>query len=119
VNYNATGAVDWNGTLLGGVPIMNNGVDVPQFWAAYSVATKMANLTNWPATLRAKVIRAFGPYLLACNLTDGAVLKPHDVPWSEPAETGSVTGSWDITVRSTHAGQVSLPDVDSGLILDA
>lgn len=119
VNYNATGALDWNGTLLGGVPILNNGVDVPQFWAAYSIAQKMQNLTNWPGTLRAKVIRAFGPYLLACNLTDGGVAKPHDVRWSQPADPGSVPASWDITNPATNAGQVSLPDVDSGLIVDA
>jgi hypothetical protein len=119
VDYTATGALDWNGTLLGGIPILNNGQDVPQFWAAYSAAQKMANLTNWPGTLRAKVIRAFGPYLLACNLTDAGVAKPHDVRWSKPADPGFVPGSWDITDPSTTSGQVSLPDVDSGFIVDA
>lgn len=118
-NYTATGALDWNGTLLGGVPILNDGVDVPQFWAAYSAAQKMQDLTNWPSTLRAKVIRAFGPYLLACYLTDTGVAKPHDVRWSKPADPGTVPGSWDITDPSTNAGQVSLPDVDSGFIVDA
>lgn len=119
VNYTATGALDWNGTLLGGVPILNNGVDVPQFWAAYSVAQKMQNLTNWPANLRARVVRAFGPYLLACGLTDAGVSKPHDVRWSKPADPGGIPGSWDIADPATGAGQVSLPDVDSGFIVDA
>src|SRR3954470_581802 len=31
VNYNATGALDWNTTILGGIPIQNNGIDVPQY----------------------------------------------------------------------------------------
>lgn len=119
VNYSATGAADWNGTLLGGVPILNNGVDVPQFWSAYDITQKMQNLTNWPATLRTKIIRAFGPYLLACGLTDAGVSKPHDVRWSKPADPGSIPGSWDITDPSTNSGQVSLPDVDSGFIADA
>lgn len=117
-NYNASGALDWNGTLLGGVPILNNGTDVPQFWASYNPGTKMQNLTNWPATLRAKVIRAFGPYLFALNLTDTGTSKPHDVRWSQPADPGSIPASWDITDPSTNAGQVSLPDVDSGFIVD-
>src|SRR4051812_32315763 len=33
-NYGATGALDWNGTILGGIPILNNGIDVPQYWSA-------------------------------------------------------------------------------------
>lgn len=119
VNYTASAAQDWNGTLLGGVPIFNNGVDVPQFWAAYVSSQKMQNLTNWPSTLRAKVIRAFGPYLLACGITDNGVAEPHDVRWSKPADPGTIPGSWDITDPSTNAGQVSLPDVDSGFIVDA
>lgn len=119
VDYNASSAADWNGTLLGGVPIFNNGQDIPQFWAAYNTSQKLQNLTNWPSTLRAKVIRAFGPYLLACGLTDSGVAKLHDVRWSKPADPGTVPGSWDITDPSTNAGQVSLPDVDSGLIMDA
>ena len=50
--YNATGAAQWNGTNIGGIPVLNNGVDVPQYWPSFSGATKMANLLNWPGTLR-------------------------------------------------------------------
>lgn len=118
VNYSAIAAQDWNGTLIGGVPILNNGIDVPQYWAAYSAAQKMQALTNWPSTLRAKVVRSFGPYLFALNLTDAGTSKPHDVRWSSPADPGSVPASWDITDPSTNAGQVSLADVESGFIVD-
>lgn len=119
VNYNATGAADWNGTILGGIPILNNGIDVPQYWASYLTTQKMQNLPNWTAGMTAKVVRAFGPYLLACNITLAGVVKPHDVRWSKPADPGSVPGSWDIADPSTNAGTVSLPDGDSGLIMDA
>lgn len=116
--YNATDASQLQGTLLGGIPIINNGIDVPQFWGAYSAATHMANLTNWPGTLRTKIIRAFGPYLMALNLTDGGVLQPNDVRWSHPADPGFLPSSWDITDPTKNAGQISLPDVESGQIVD-
>jgi len=80
VNYIASGAVDWNGTLLGGIPILNDGADVPQYWAAYSAAQKMQNLPNWTANMLAKVVRAFGPYLMACNITLAGAAKPPASP---------------------------------------
>jgi hypothetical protein len=116
--YNATGAAQWNGTNIGGIPVLNNGVDVPQYWPAYAGGTKMANLLNWPSTLRCAVLRAFGPYMIAMNLTDTGVLKPYDVRWSHPADPGLVPPSWDITDATKNAGQVSLSDVDSGQIVD-
>lgn len=116
--YSTSDASQLNGTILGGIPIINNFVDVPQFWGAYSGTTHMANLTNWPSTLRAKVLRAFGPYLMALNLNNNSVLQPNDVRWSSPADPGSVPPSWDITDPTQDAGQVSLPDVDSGQIVD-
>jgi hypothetical protein len=116
--YNASGASQWQGTNIGGIPIINNGVDVPQFWGAFSSATHMANLTNWPSTLRCAIIRAFGPYLMALNLTDTGVQKPYDIRWSHPADPGSVPPTWDITDPTHNAGQVSLSDVDSGQVVD-
>jgi len=116
--YGASFASQWQGTNIGGIPVLNNGVDVPQYWPAFSGATPMANLLNWPSALRCKVIRAFGPYMLALNLTDGGVLKPYDVRWSHPADPGSVPPTWDITDPTHNAGQVSLSDVDSGQIVD-
>lgn len=117
--YGATGANQWQGTNIGGIPILNNGVDVPQFWALpFSKTTHMANLTNWPSTLRCQVIRAFGPVMLALNLTDTGVLKPYDVRWSHPADPGSVPPTWDITDPTHNAGQISLSDVDSGQVVD-
>lgn len=116
--YTTATAEKWNGTNIGGIPIINNGVDVPQYWTGYTSADKMANLLNWPSTLRCKVIRAFGPYLIALNLTDSGVQKPYDLRWSHPADPGNVPPSWDITDTTKNAGQISLSDVDSGKILD-
>ena len=116
--YNATSAAQWQGTNIGGIPVINNGVDVPQYWPAFLGTTHMANLANWPSTLRCAVIRAFGPYMMALNLTDTSVQKPYDVRWSHPADPGTVPVTWDITDPTHNAGQVSLSDVDSGQIVD-
>lgn len=120
VDYTATQTREWNGTLLGGVPILNNGVDVPQFWAAtLAPATKLANLTNWDSNHRAKVLRAFGPYLVAFNVTKSGTSFGHLVMWSHPADPGSVPSSWDVADATVDAGQTDLADVSAGVIVDA
>jgi hypothetical protein len=118
-DYAAVNTADWNGTILGGIPIFNNGTDVPQFRANMTAGTKFANLTNWPATTRAKVIRAFGPYLMAFNVTEAGVAKPHMIIWSHPADPGSIPVSWDYTDPTRDTGNKDLEDVNSGVILDA
>lgn len=119
VNYGANDTKDWNGTVFGGIPILNNGVDVPQYWASYSTATKLAALPNWPSTQRAKIIRNFGSYLVAFNITDTGVIYPHLVGWSSPADPGSVPATWDYTDPTNEAGRNPLPDVNSGEIKEA
>ena len=118
-DYTAAATEDWNGTLLGGIPILNDGSDVPQFWATQSVGTKLANLTNWPAALRAKVIRAFGPFLVGFSLIDSGNALPHTAQWSHPAVPGAVPSSWDYTNTTLDAGRKDFPDVQSGILQDA
>lgn len=117
-DYTTTTTREWNGTLLGGIPILNNGIDVPQYWSAISGATPLAALPNWTATWRAKVIRAFGPYLVALHVTKASGLFQHMVKWSHPADPGTVPASWDETDPTKDAGERELPDVESGYIVD-
>lgn len=118
-DYTNTLTRNINGTILGGIPIINNGIDLPQFWASYSAATDLADLTNWPATYRAKVIRAFGPQLVAFNINKNGTLYPHNVLWSHTADPGTIPSSWDTSDPTVDAGENSLSDVESGVILDA
>lgn len=117
--YTAVNSGDWNGTILGGIPILNNGTDVPQSRANMTAGTKFTALPNWTATLRAKVVRAFGPYLMAFGLVDAGTSLPHTIQWSHPADPGSVPSSWDYTDPTKDAGRKDLEDVNSGIILDA
>ena len=76
----------WNGGVLAGIPVINNGQDLPQFWANVASATKLANLTNWPPTWRASVVRPFRNFLIAMNILEGPLRYIHRVRWSSPAQ---------------------------------
>ena len=119
-DYTAANTRDWNGTIFGGIPILNNGADVPQYWAALSTGTKLAALPNWPGTLRAKVVRSLGAYMFGFNCTKGATVFPHMVKWSaEALQPGSPPPSWDETDVTLDAGEYDLYDVNSGVIKEA
>jgi hypothetical protein len=97
---------------------LNNGADIPQHWPTLSVGTKLADLPNWPSTLRAAVVRSFGPYLIALNTLESGVTYPHTLIWSHPADPGTVPISWDYTDPTKDAGRTALPDVGAGIIME-
>lgn len=117
--YNQPETASWNGTILGGIPLLNNGADVPQYRADMAAGTKFENLPNWPVNLRTKVLRAFGPFLMAVNVTDTGVSQPHTLRWSHPADPGTVPSSWDYTDATKDAGLKNFEDVQSGILVDA
>lgn len=119
VDYTAVNHRDWNGGILGGVPILNNGADVPQYWPSINVATKLTALTNWPSTLRAKIVRPYGPFLVALNINDNSNLYPHMFWWSHPADPGTIPASWDYSNPIYDAGRKELTDAEGGPIVDA
>lgn len=118
-DYAGSDASKFNYTMLGGIPIFNNGADRPQYWGPVSAAQRLQNLTNIPANEIAKVFRAFGPYLCAYNVTIGVNAFPHMIHWAHPADPGSLPSSWDETDPTVDAGKKDLSDVDSGVILEA
>jgi hypothetical protein len=119
VDYNAGHTMDWNGDILGGIPILNNGVDVPQFWASYSAGQKLQDLNNWPANLRAKKLLAFGPFLFALNCFKSGNHYPHLVKWSHPAAPGALPISWDETDVTRDTGEYEIPSPSPGGIVTA
>lgn len=119
VDYTTVNYRDWNGSVIGGLPVLNNGADIPQYWSTASAGTKLANLTNWPSTLRAKILRSFGPFLVALNINDNGVLYPHMVWWSHPTDPGALPVSWDYSDPVYDAGRRELTDVEGGRIIDA
>lgn len=116
VDYAATLDTLWNGGVLNGVPVLNNSVDLPQYWSTVAPATKLAALPNWPATATCRVMRPFSNYLFALDVTKAGTRYPHRVKWSHPADPGSVPSSWDETDATKDAGEFDLDG--SGYLID-
>ena len=118
--YTATEAKGWTGGILGGVPILNNGVDAPQMWTPVDFATPglLADLTAWPAGAEAKILRVFRNFLIALDYANGAATRfPHMVKWSHPADPGAVPTSWDETDATVLAGEFNLAE-EGGQLVD-
>ena len=120
-DYSATARAGWVSTVLAGVLIMTNGVDDPQFWALSSgvpsIGTKMADLTNWPASTECKSIKAFRSFLIALNVTESGTKYSNVVKWSTEAAIQTLPSSWDETSAVVDAGEYELAD-SKGAILD-
>ena len=117
--YAANDAQLWNGGLLGGVPIINNGVDDPQQWNPQTAGTKLVDLANWPAATTCQIMRPFGAYLVAMDVTKSGTRFEHMVKWSHPADPGSVPSSWDETDATKDAGENDLTDTLAGGVREA
>lgn len=107
-DYAATLARRWNGGVLNGVPIVNNGIDVPQMWSPAGPATKLQALTAWPANTTARILRPFGVTMVALDLTVSGTRRPHLVRFSHPADPGTVPPTWDVTDATKLAGERDL-----------
>lgn len=126
-DYGTNNTEQWNGVVFGGIPIFNNGMDIPQAWiGAYALPLKMVNLPNWPTGMRAAILRNFGSYLVSFHITDplttgadGGHIFPHLVQWSNPAAPGTVPTSWAYGNPTVEGGRKDLPDTNSGFILEA
>jgi hypothetical protein len=117
-DYNANEYYRWNGDSLGGVIVLNNGVDVPQFWSfPVNHTNPLQDLTAWPSTDRCRVMRAYKNFLIAGNISRSSVAYPNLVKWSHSADLGSEPSSWDITDPTLDAGEVGLAQT-GGDILD-
>jgi hypothetical protein len=109
-DYSASPQTRWSGGVLGGVPIINNGVDAPQMWATPLGSNPLAALSNWPASTTTRVLRPFKQFLVALDVTKSGVRYPTLVKWSHPADPGSVPNSWDHTDATKDAGEYPLSE---------
>ena len=110
VDYAATVDRNWTHTILGGVPILNNGIDPPQMWLPPTLGQRLQALSNWPTGYTCGAMRAFKQYLVAMDVTKSSTRYPYMVKWSHPAAPGTVPVSWDESDTTKDAGEVSLSD---------
>ena len=113
-DYSATADKGWNGGVLGGVAILNNGVDDPQMLGTSSSA--FADLTNWPSNTSCQVIRPFKRFLVALDTTESSTRYPFRVKWSHPAEGGTVPTTWNPADGTKDAGYVDLSQTNGNVI---
>lgn len=118
-DYTTADGRDWNGGVLGGIPILNNGANIPQYWPSLNVATRLDNLPNWTVGAICKVMRPFRNFLIALNITESGVQKPHRVRWSSSADPGTVPQTWDPSDPTKDSGEFDLSDVNAGAIVEA
>jgi hypothetical protein len=116
VDYTGTAANRWNGGVLNGLPVLNNGVDVPQMWSPVNTSTKLQAITAWDSNWRAKVIRPYKNFLIALNMTESSSEYPHKVRWSNSADPGAVPSAWT-PASSNDAGSNVIGETE-GFIVD-
>lgn len=111
-DYSATANVGWNGGVLGGIAVINNGKhaqNYPQQWgdlsAGPSLTKPLKDLENWPASTYATVVRPFREFLIALDVSEPTLGRNrHKMIWSDAAPAGTVPSSWDYTDPTNHAG---------------
>lgn len=106
VDYAATHN-SWTSCLLGGIPLLNNGIDVPQQWL---LAGKAEALSAWPADHTCSVLRAYKSSLIALGITKAGISRPYMVKWSHPADPGTVPVTWDPADATKDAGEADLSE---------
>lgn len=106
----------WTGTVLGGVPILNNGEDPPQMWDL-NLANNFQDLSNWPSGVTCKSLRQYKNFLIAMNITDSGTEMPYLVRWGHPVGPGEVPSSWDYDDETVDAGRWNLAE-SPGHIID-
>lgn len=107
----------WQGGVLNGLLYLNNGVDKPQVWSPAVNTQKLIDLPNWPATTRVKILRSFKNFLVALDVTKGAIRDPRLIKWSHPAPIATYPVSWDETDPTKDAGEYSLSETE-GINID-
>lgn len=115
-DYGATALNRWNGGVLSGIPVINNGVNEPQMWNPTTIGTDLILLDNWTATDLCDIIRPFKQHLVALGITTGGNKYPYRVWWSHPADPGAVPTSWDISDATKDAGITELAETSDILV---
>ena len=117
-NYGTTENLLWNGGIIGGIPVINNGVDDPQMWSPIGAGTPLVPLSNWPAATKAQILKPFKNQLIALDITISGDRFPGRVLFSSIADVGAVPASWDKADATKNAGDADLTDQHSGNIID-
>jgi len=107
----------WTGGIINGLPVLNDGTDVPQMWSPVSLAQALTPLSNWPAGWLAATLRPFKQFLIAMDITKSGSRFAQLVAWSHPALPGLIPSSWDSADVTKDAGENTLSET-AGAVID-
>lgn len=116
--YSADATELWTGGVLGGLLFLNNGVDVPQVQQTPTASCRLSDLPNWPTTVttRAACMRSYKNFLVALDITKGAIRYRQMVKWSASADPLTVPASWDESDTTSDNGETSLSETNGTVI---
>lgn len=124
VDYSASADINWNGGVLNGLPVLNNGVDAPQVWDPVSASQRLVSIdwdasNTWTANgYSAKVVRPFKNFLVALDFDNGTTRFPRQVRWSDAATAGNLPSTWDDTDATALAGFTTDLEETAGFVID-
>jgi hypothetical protein len=98
----------WSSALLNGVPVINNIIDAPQYWAG-NVLNPFEELPGWPAGTRCHSIAVFRFHLFALDIDGPTGHFEGQILWSNAAEPGAVPSTWT-PAADNEAGDAILAD---------
>jgi hypothetical protein len=115
-DYNGSSTERWQSTVLNGVGVLNNVLDLPQAWTNFEPTTPLVDLPNWVATRRCKSLRSFKNFLVALYLIDSGTERPYRVLWSDSANTGALPTNWDSTDPASDSREFDLAETSDYLV---
>lgn len=116
-NYTVSPTSGWTGYIIEDIPVINNGIDVPQMWKKPALSQKLADLSGWPSGVTCNALRGLKRYLIALDVNKSGVRFPTLIKWSHQAPTGDVPTSWDENRDDIDAAEYSLPG-EGGFLVD-
>ena len=85
-------------------------------WYFKSSSTKYADLPNWSANDRTKVLKSFKDFLIALNVTKSGAVYPNMVKWSNIAQFDAVPDSWNPADTTKSAGENTLAEIQTEIL---
>lgn len=116
VSYTWTINPGYTGGVIGGLAVVNNSIDIPQYQASASACAIFQPLPGWSATWRARVMRVYKNYLVALGFTRSASFNSRTIKWSDASVPGNIPASWDEADPTTDAGEFEFAETEDPLI---
>lgn len=122
--------LEWDGTLLGHIPILTNYFSYPLYWEPPEGLQQLRvlpwdSVQSWKDVgWKARVIRSHKNFLFALGMQEGPTEFPQSYRWSHPADINGLPFTWDEEDSTSIAGVASIgsdfgPLVDGGTLRDS